>query len=962
MGDDGDAANNMRIILNEATGTVTIVTVRGADGQIEGIYFEHLEVNLTPEVEQALINLTANALRDSGVDPNILGVLFDNNTSETVKVSFAFNKDGEINNIDILGLRVDIKDPEVQQAILSLVSEKDNRRQDMAVFLNKALNNTGEISLSINGNQASIRIAGFQLDINDPEVRAALIRTVKGKEAAFGVILNHVVDNIATFAIGIGGNDKELNFYIKLQLNIKDPAVQQALQEFAGDEKAGYLGVLLSNAQNDTAELTIAIDHNRRSTWNILGLEVDITDPAVQQAILGLANGAQKAVLQSIFDTGAVANPIATFGFSIDRKGKVNRLNMGIEAIFTQETLNVLRGLLINGGLAYMDGVYREAEVEKWMAKLTPQVGKQGKLFLSGNEDGETDLVFSTAEGILFRVTKDGWLCRPLSLTDASDRETMIWIMTSNGISKNWYSGKGYDSREDEMLAKVQRDLLGGGDTVFGDTLRAWSKYRRARAEAADARKRFRGTTASAAGDAAWDAAKMAGASDEEARAAAEAAYHNAAAHGAFVPWVMSQDGQLVNLDAGGDFITRNGGSRQMRDQTVFTALRLLASGGTLAKFEVGASGFEIHVMGGGDSMNFSTSGVVDNGTLQLTSVIEVPSANYRNVETYIGDSLVQIAIHGVTAEGIRFILIQKGVFNEDKELIDGTTRIIFPDLLPLSSSSPKTAQNSQDNQGNQNDSREPNWGYDENEGRKYEPEADVEQQEADGLEVTISGDSTASDVSISATEPIGGKTLKMRDEFITDEFISFLLESPPPSQSLCRLMFLFFAGGGINPDDPIFIQWQNEVYSDVNFDTKDILIFIKDLTCSIANHGKYNHDLEDPKVWEVAWRDLKGFFSVGRSIVEQGGVCRDYALILNFMLGQNGIQSEVLLLPGHAVVLVNVSGIEYIADPTPGNFGMVLPYDEFMEWWGTVGFYMQDIDLSRDSPNVKSIGSFYYD
>ena len=173
---------------------------------------------------------------------------------------------------------------------------------------------------------------------------------------------------------------------------------------------------------------------------------------------------------------------------------------------------------------------------------------------------------------------------------------------------------------------------------------------------------------------------------------------------------------------------------------------------------------------------------------------------------------------------------------------------------------------------------------------------------------------------------------------------------------------------GGVDPDDPEFIQWQETVYDNTNFSATDELTFITSLTNSVHEQVVYSSTtgsaLGKPQKQILTDREaglyinrkftkeetesiigggtipilepligafiraLKSDFSTSDIVTAEEGVCRDFALLLHYMLGQQGIQSETLSIPSHLVVLVEMDGIDYIADPT---INLVMPYDEYM-------------------------------
>ena len=158
---------------------------------------------------------------------------------------------------------------------------------------------------------------------------------------------------------------------------------------------------------------------------------------------------------------------------------------------------------------------------------------------------------------------------------------------------------------------------------------------------------------------------------------AARRMYNWAADQGCFVPWVETQDGKLVNLDAAGDFITKNGGSRSLRDEVVETMGNLINSGGTLTEFEVTDTNMEIEVVGGtvgsGEQMNYSAQGSVDGEGSVITTRTELPQHGYSVEDVYVNGDLFAVISYEVDTLGNTAVTKMEGEFDANKNLINGT-------------------------------------------------------------------------------------------------------------------------------------------------------------------------------------------------------------------------------------------------------------------------------------------------
>ena len=151
------------------------------------------------------------------------------------------------------------------------------------------------------------------------------------------------------------------------------------------------------------------------------------------------------------------------------------------------------------------------------------------------------------------------------------------------------------------------------------------------------------------------------------------------------------------------------------------------------------------------------------------------------------------------------------------------------------------------------------------------------------------------------------------------------------------------------NVNNPAFLEYREKVYSQTNFKAENDLEFITSLTEAIYLNTTYNRKVmaafragEDPASALSFWSLFQD--NLPKTIVEGKGVCRHFAIIGNYFLGQQGFESEVVTYNrSHVVVRVYIDEIPYLADLTTG---LVIPqgsqdvtvlgdlYDWNMEDW----------------------------
>ena len=142
-------------------------------------------------------------------------------------------------------------------------------------------------------------------------------------------------------------------------------------------------------------------------------------------------------------------------------------------------------------------------------------------------------------------------------------------------------------------------------------------------------------------------------------------------------PGHKTDEGKWVNLDSAGDFITKNDGSRSLRDEVVETMGNLINSGGTLTEFEVTDTNMEIEVVGGtvgsGEQMNYSAQGSVDGEGSVITTRTELPQHGYSVEDVYVNGDLFAVISYEVDTLGNTAVTKMEGEFDANKNLINGT-------------------------------------------------------------------------------------------------------------------------------------------------------------------------------------------------------------------------------------------------------------------------------------------------
>src|SRR4030042_2422625 len=165
--------------------------------------------------------------------------------------------------------------------------------------------------------------------------------------------------------------------------------------------------------------------------------------------------------------------------------------------------------------------------------------------------------------------------------------------------------------------------------------------------------------------------------------------------------------------------------------------------------------------------------------------------------------------------------------------------------------------------------------------------------------------------------------------------------------------------------ENPEFINWQNKVYSGTNFQAGTDLEFIESLTMSMNRNTGFNEDMlsayasatsqgRDPSMSEKFGLAMNDFFKGDLAARFSGGkgVCRHFAAMENYLLGQQGISSEVVYSRQmeHTFLRTNLNGVSYIIDPTRG---IVMTQDEYSTMFGVTDYYSQgslyQLDLEDD-------------
>ncbi len=167
----------------------------------------------------------------------------------------------------------------------------------------------------------------------------------------------------------------------------------------------------------------------------------------------------------------------------------------------------------------------------------------------------------------------------------------------------------------------------------------------------------------------------------------------------------------------------------------------------------------------------------------------------------------------------------------------------------------------------------------------------------------------------------------------------------------VCGLTYVGdYSYGGLNPYDPRFIEWQKQVYGvpGVNAFAVDgsdgKFALAEELTRSIYQHTRYNslisEDFFNDRFIKLRIDSLlialQNNFSTSDIVLNDAGVCWDFAMIEHYMLGQQGIYSEIVILPykagsKHAAVKLILDSNEYIADPTIDG-GVFKTYSEYID------------------------------
>jgi len=174
-----------------------------------------------------------------------------------------------------------------------------------------------------------------------------------------------------------------------------------------------------------------------------------------------------------------------------------------------------------------------------------------------------------------------------------------------------------------------------------------------------------------------------------------------------------------------------------------------------------------------------------------------------------------------------------------------------------------------------------------------------------------------------------------------------------------------FLIVGGLTPYDSRFIDWQKEVYANVRGSHSEYVL-VKDLTESIHKHVIYNpiiaEDVRNSAPYsKFAWDRLstapRNNYSVCEVVLNDAGVCQDFALIEHYMLGQQGIYSEVFSLPNHSVVRLTIDSEDYIADPTRRG-GVLMKCSDYLDYYNS--FSEEKVPVDYKDENKPSSGSLY--